>query len=326
MALIGVIIPVYNVERYIHQCIESVINQSFKDIEIILVNDGSTDNSGKICDDYAKKDSRINVIHKENGGLSDARNAGIKNATAKYLLFLDSDDYWMDDSLIEISEYAKSDIDIVFLTSTKLFEKENKIEKEFEMLDEESIKNKSQEEVFRYLSKVDKFPVSACTKLIKRELILKENLYFEKGLLSEDIDWSTKLLLKASKYDVCNTNFYVYRKQRSESITDSVKLKNVKDLLYIINKWVNKCDNKEVDKVLINPLLGLYAYEYTILMGHIYSINKHERSQIIDDIKCLKRILHYSTSKKTKLVRNVCNLIGFNNTAYLLNAYIKYKN
>ena len=91
--LISIIIPVYNVEKYLDKCINSVLMQTYKNIEILLINDGSTDSSGQICESYAKKDSRIKVIHKENGGLSDARNVGIEHSTGSYIMFVDSDDY-----------------------------------------------------------------------------------------------------------------------------------------------------------------------------------------------------------------------------------------
>lgn len=325
MPIISVIIPVYNVEQYLNQCIDSVLNQGVEDIEIILVNDGSTDNSGNICDEYAKKDSRIIVIRKENGGLSDARNYGINKAKGKYILFLDSDDFWMENSLKEIYEISKEENDIVFLTATKLFEKSNKIQASFESLEKDKIKGKSKEDVFDYLAKSDKFPVSACTKLIKRDLIKNNNLFFEKGLLSEDIDWSTRLLLKSEKFDVCDVDFYVYRKQRDNSITDSIKLKNVSDLFYIIKKWYIKCNNNELNTKLVNNLLALYSYEYTILMGHLYTIEKQERKQLIKEIKTIKDILKYSKSKKIKLIKNLSKIIGFNNTCRLLNLYIRSK-
>ena len=90
---ISVIVPVYNVEQYLERCVDSIINQTYKNLEIILVNDGSTDNSGQLCDELAKKDDRIRVIHKKNGGLSDARNVGIDEAEAELIGFIDSDDY-----------------------------------------------------------------------------------------------------------------------------------------------------------------------------------------------------------------------------------------
>ena len=272
MSLIGVIIPVYNVEKYLNQCVDSVLNQKFKDIEVILIDDGSKDNSGEICDYYKEKDSRIKVIHKENGGLSDARNVGIKVCSSEYILFLDSDDYWMDNCLEEIANFTKNNIDIVFLTAAKYFEQTGKVEEKFETLDREKVRNKSKEEVFSYLSSSEKFPVSACTKLIRRELITKNNLYFEKGLLSEDIDWSTRLLLKANKFDVCYANFYIYRKQRQGSITNGIKLKSVQDLLYIIKKWSNKCENNEIEPTINESLLSLLSYEYSILLSNIFSI------------------------------------------------------
>lgn len=95
--LISVIVPIYNVEKYLARCVDSIVNQTYKDFELILVDDGSPDNSGKICDEYAKKDSRIKVVHKKNGGLSDARNAGMAVATGEYISFIDSDDYVSDD-------------------------------------------------------------------------------------------------------------------------------------------------------------------------------------------------------------------------------------
>ena len=98
---ISVIVPVYNVEQYLERCVDSIINQTYKNLEIILVNDGSTDNSGKLCDELAKRDDRIRVIHKENGGLSDARNTGIEEAEADLIGFIDSDDY-IDENMYEL--------------------------------------------------------------------------------------------------------------------------------------------------------------------------------------------------------------------------------
>ena len=98
--LISVIVPVYNVEKYLNKCIDSIINQTYKNLEIILVDDGSQDSSGKICDEYTKKDNRIKVIHKENGGVSSARNIGLNNATGEWIAFIDADD-WVDEEYLQ---------------------------------------------------------------------------------------------------------------------------------------------------------------------------------------------------------------------------------
>ena len=107
MCKVSVIVPVYNVEDYIRECLDSLINQTLTDIEIILVDDGSKDLSGTICDEYAKKDCRIKVIHKENGGQSSARNAGLKVSTGEYILFVDSDDYIVENTLETLLNEAK---------------------------------------------------------------------------------------------------------------------------------------------------------------------------------------------------------------------------
>ena len=120
--LVSIVVPVYNVEKYLKRCVDSIINQSYNNIEILLVDDGSTDSSGKICDDYLKKDSRIKVIHKQNGGLSDARNFGIDKSTGDYLSFIDSDDWIEKDMIMNLFNSIineKSDISIEFMIIKK---------------------------------------------------------------------------------------------------------------------------------------------------------------------------------------------------------------
>ena len=111
--MVSIIIPVYNVKPYLKRCVESVLNQSYTDFESILVDDGSTDGSSVICDEYLERDSRIRVIHKENGGLSDARNAGIKAAVGEYILFVDSDDFLNTDALDTLTKEIRPGVDII---------------------------------------------------------------------------------------------------------------------------------------------------------------------------------------------------------------------
>lgn len=119
---ISIVIPVYNVEKYLQECVDSVVKQSYKNIEIILVDDGSKDNSPKLCDELAKTDDRIKVIHKENGGLSSARNAGMKVITGDYFVFLDSDDYWTDLDFLKkiVNDKLIMNPDIIILDIQKI--------------------------------------------------------------------------------------------------------------------------------------------------------------------------------------------------------------
>lgn len=125
--LISIIVPVYNVEEYLPKCLDSIINQTYKNLEIIVVNDGSTDNSGKICDEYGERDYRIMVIHKANRGVSSSRNIGIKNASGEYILFVDSDDEIEKDYVnVMARAVTNSDCDLVISNITDIFNKTEK--------------------------------------------------------------------------------------------------------------------------------------------------------------------------------------------------------
>ena len=180
MEKISIIVPVYNVEKYLKKCIDSIINQTYKNIEIILVDDGSKDSSGRICDEYIEKDKRIVTIHKKNGGLSDARNEGIKKATGKYLSFIDSDDYIEENMIGNLyKSIIENDSDIS--TCAKIIEYSNK----------KIIKNNksnfciNNNEAMKRMLTFDEIDTSACDKLFKKDLFL--NIKFPVGRYYEDI-------------------------------------------------------------------------------------------------------------------------------------------
>lgn len=201
--LISVIVPIYNVEKYLRKSIDSLINQSYKNIEIILIDDGSTDNCCTICDEYAIKDSRIKVIHKENGGLSDARNKGIDIAKGKYITFIDSDDYvelnYIDILYNTIIKY-KADISIV--GHRVWYEKNN-----FERAWYKEYVNKPKEILEKILYD-DGIDLSAWAKLYKTELF--KQIRFPKGRIFEDSATTYKLVDKSEKIAVNSIPLYNY--------------------------------------------------------------------------------------------------------------------
>lgn len=208
--MVSIIIPVYNVEKYLVECIESVINQSFSDLEIILVDDGSTDESGNICDKYALKDKRIKVIHKENGGLSSARNVGIEMATGELYTFIDSDDYIAKDmveQLVYTLKTTDSDISVCALAK-----EENELDENINTCIEVFPKS----ETIKYILKEKKILTSACSKLYKKELFNK--IRYPNGLIYEDLGTTYKLVELSKKIAFTNTKKYYYR-TNSDSIT-----------------------------------------------------------------------------------------------------------
>lgn len=198
--LVSVIVPVYKVEKYLSNCIESVINQTYSNWELILVDDGSPDNCPKICDDYAAGNNRIKVIHKSNGGLSSARNAGMKVMTGDYVTFLDSDDFLHKDALQILMGYAANyDAQIVQCNFVRGSETEFPQWKE-----REEVREYDNHTVFtRFAANI-----IMCGKLYKRDIL--DGIVIPEGIINED-DWTTwKLYYRASRTVVANRPLYYY--------------------------------------------------------------------------------------------------------------------
>ena len=216
--LISVIIPVYNVEDYLHYAIESLEKQTYKNFEIILVNDGSTDDSGKLCDEYSKKYSNVRVFHKENGGLSDARNFGVQQAKGEFTTFLDPDDYlevYSLELLVGIQEMYNCDIVSTRVKATELYNVYSNYS-----LTEEDFKNVvlMDRDVFLEEAFYDKVAtVSACGKLYRRSIL---EIPFPKGRIYEDLYIVSEHVAKANKIVHTPIQIYNYYK-RQGSIVNS---------------------------------------------------------------------------------------------------------
>lgn len=190
--LVSIVVPIYNVEDYLTKCVDSVINQTYKNLQIILVDDGSKDSSSSICDEYLKKDSRIEVIHKENGGLSDARNVGMKYVKGDYTFFLDSDD-WIDEKIIEklLTLIIEYDADIAVSNYYYTYEDRNDIANK---IDDDMCFEK--EDAMKALLQNDIVKNFAWGKLYKTNLLCSNE--FPKGKLFEDVYWTHVI------FDRCN--------------------------------------------------------------------------------------------------------------------------
>ena len=214
--LISVIVPVFNVEKYLERCVETIVNQTYKNLEIILVNDGSTDNSGELCDELAKKDNRIKVVHKENGGLSDARNTGERESTGEYIIFIDSDDYIHHEMLNTLyTQIVEKNADVSICGVMNVYSNSetpqcSDINMDF-VCDKEGF-------LKEYLIG-EKIPGSICNKLLKKSIANK--LEFPVGKIYEDAFYHYDLINHADKY-VVSTKPYYYYFHRGDSITNHI--------------------------------------------------------------------------------------------------------
>lgn len=227
---ISIIIPVYNVEKYLRRCLNSIINQTYKDIEIILVDDGSTDNSGKICDEYKEKDNRIVVIHKENGGLSDARNAGIDIAKGKYIGFIDSDDFAdirMYEILYNNLKNTDSDLSICNLYQ---FSDEKEV---YGTEDNEKITIYNKKEFFENMYNDPLNFVVAWNKLYKKEIF--DNIRYPKGRVVEDSAVLHYIIDKCEKIVITNLEL-IYYFYRNDSILHNPKYNLIDELDFVYDR------------------------------------------------------------------------------------------
>lgn len=259
--LISIIVPIYNVEKELSRCVDSILKQTYKNIQIILVNDGSKDNSPKICEEYKKKDLRVNVIHKNNGGLSDARNCGIDLAIGQYILFVDSDDYLELDSCERfINSLGKKRVDIVIGEAKKINGKNISFLKHTNLIEGRVY---SSEEYIEQAIRNFEWYAPVWLNMYRREFLLENSLYFKKGILHEDMQILPKLFLKAKDVLYMNYCFYNYD-IREGSITQSrIKSKNIDDLMNIYEEWkstFNKIDNIKLKRLLYGILVKQYLF------------------------------------------------------------------
>lgn len=219
MPLISIIIPIYNVEAYIAKCLDSVLEQSSDDIEIICVNDASPDNSRSIVVEYQKDHANLKLIDRENGGLSAARNTGIKHATGKYLLFLDSDDYLSKNVTGQMfNQMEDENLDVLLGNILWVYEN-GQIAKE-KLITKVINGVKTGEEYFNTLIENDYYVPMAYNALCRRDFILENSLFFKEGYVYEDEMWTPEVLLKAEKVNGCALYHYNYN-QRANTIINS---------------------------------------------------------------------------------------------------------
>ncbi len=319
--LISIVIPVYNVEKQLRECVNSVLKQTYKKIEIILVDDGSPDNCPLICDEYEKTDARVKAIHQKNGGLSNARNRGMKEAQGEYLLFLDGDDYYCEENAIEklVDRIKITKADVLNFSYVKYYEDTNQKIEYFMDIENMPTEFDEKKQQLEYMEKFNLYIASACNKMIRRNLLSKE-MMFEEGVYSEDIYWCAKLLLKAGSVDFVCENFYYYR-QRRDSIRHTIDDKKCEDLCNNIIKCFELRENDVDSKQFMNKYL---AFQYgTFFLVQAQATNKQK--ECINKLKNYKWILKFHGNNQKLLCLYIgCKIVGYRAMCGLIrNLYYK---
>lgn len=330
---ISIIVPIFNVEKYLERCILSIINQTYQNIEIILVNDGSTDQCIKICEKYLKKDKRIILINKENGGLSDARNAGLAKATGDYVLFVDSDDLIELDSCEKFIEKIEryGEIDII-TSNAKVINENNQNYLRHSHFAQEV--KKTGLEYLEHEIKNKTMSMAAVLNLYKLSFLKKSNLSFKKGILHEDEEFTPRVFLKASTVIHMNYDFYNYI-LRDNSISQTKNLtKNATDLyntLYELEKIYDNDVPKNSNGILKDSLCDKYLFmaqsmhetniEYNIDFDEDFLIRTafSKKNKIKSRIFSFNKSLYFFINDLKKVCLNdIKNMVNSKNIFYTI--------
>lgn len=317
---VSFIIPVYNVEKYLHECIRSILSQSYQDIEVILVDDGSKDKSPAICDAFVNFDKRVSVVHKKNGGLSDARNCGLQKAEGDYVIYIDGDDFWVDERALErLLDVVKTHQDCDFIGyNCSYYYPSTNVFKPWVEYDNQLSNSTDGSNALVALVKSGTFPMSACLKIMKRDFLIKNELYFVNGQIAEDIPWFINLLEKCDKCCFINQYIYAYRQNVQGSITNVGGDKSFRSLFEIVKTEAKKIDGRSFNKEAKQALMSFLAYELSILLTY-----PNIDSKTYHELKSYSWLLNYDTNPKVKQVKRVKKILGLFLTVKLLKLYQK---
>lgn len=317
---VSFILPIYNVEKYLSECVESILVQTYRDFEILLVDDGSPDNCPALCDEWAKKDSRIKALHKSNGGLSDARNYGLEHAQGDYVVFVDSDDFWVNkDCLQRLMNVVDAHPECDFIGfNCSYYYSDTKTYNKWVAYDESLSKPTDKDTVLRSLVASGTFPMSACLKVLKRKALLDMELRFIKGTIAEDIPWFIDLLDGSKKCMFVNQYIYAYRQNVAGSITASGNPKSTSDLFTIVKNEVNKMNERSFSKEAKDSLYSFLAYEFCFLLTS--DMPKGMKRELLQ----YKWLLNYTANPKVRKATFVNKLFGIMVTELVLKLYTNY--
>lgn len=316
--LISVIIPVYNVESFLDECLQSVMTQNYQNLELILINDGSTDNSGKLCDFYQAKDDRIIVIHKENEGISIARNIGLNVAKGEYIFFVDSDDFLEKDCIQKFIQNLEKKIDVYLCSYNRIYpSEENRIFNRFERLGYHQIGTGQQ--ILTKMYEKNFYECSVWANIYSRKFLIENNLLFNPDLsIHEDEAWFIKILLLSDKVKILDLLIYNTRAGRINSLCNTTHYKNCLAKIYLSDIVLQDCNSIEIEKNLKKRIDLAMTSFYLHGICEINQFSLPEKMEVFNVAKQKKYILSRAVSLKQKLSVNILRVFGFKYGSYIL--------
>ncbi len=320
---ISVIIPVYNAKKYLERCINSILQQTFKDMEVILVDDGSTDGSGALADRLSAQDLRARVIHQKNMGISSARNTGIQAAQGEYIIFIDSDDEWLiNDGLERILKESPIGCDMIVFNIANIWRSDRHIVPKQDY-DLETIKKlSSPQAIFSYLVKSQKLCITSWTVIIRRSLLIDNNILFKENLVvAEDLDWSLHIWQVIKHVSFHNLHFYGWH-HRPGSLSQTISIRSFRSNDQIFSFWKEQCKNNCVNKEAISIYL---ANRWVNSSCNYTSLAHSEKREALYILKAHQDLLYSGETTKARVSSRLVTLFGVEYTCIILGTYRKLR-
>lgn len=317
----SIIIPAYNVENYIEECLDSILQQDCKDCEIIIVDDGSKDGTGKICDQYKEKYEAVRVFHQENQGQSSARNYAIQNARGKYLLFVDSDDMIVKQCLGKFKAYIaeNQDYDVIIMRRTTINSCDGNLVECQYRFDYDKFSSMHVADILTEIDTYQDFWFGPWVFCCNKEFVCENKYFFYQGIVHEDEEWIPKIILNASSVGFWNGLFYCNRIDREGSTTASLSIKRLFDRLKIVELLEKDFPCEKYEKKIVD---AVQLRRCKLVFGVLCEVNRYRKDDEIEKLlnKTKKSICILKMSKKTihKVAFFGVTLIGVKTTSYLL--------
>lgn len=314
---LSIIIPVYNVESYLAQCLDSIISCTFSSYELILVIGDSSDQSNLICDDYACRYSQVSIRKQDGTGLSDARNCGVRIAQGEYIMFVDSDDYILTaafDKTISAFFSMKNKAYDILVSDFSLVNGKNKIYSQRNQIRESEAIIEDCTYLKHFLMSKGNY-WNVWRYIYRREFIMANQLIFKENYKSEDIDYSTKVLLASKQCCFYHNPYYCYRVRREGSLVNDIKMQNVDDLMDILDESIHnilKCPDFPYTSIIINKLLIEYLFSFLL----IRDIAPGEAAATCQKIKSKMHLL--KATPRGRFLHFVISILGIRFIAWLL--------
>lgn len=312
----SVIIPVYNARDTLGKCLSSIAMQNFSDYQVLIVNDGSGDESLAVAAEFAARDERFRVYSIDHHGPGAARNAGLTHAEGDYVLYMDADDYWVcPDLLQELADRIGTEpADVYMYQMAKITEDGTELKRytkpPFALAD----KVVELKEVYQDLVKDGQTLASACNKCVRRSLLLEKDIRFREDVIGEDIDWVLRLFSHTETVCLLNLRAYAYIQRKIPTRSTQKGAHN--DLVTIVADWARRCEAGEV--IHSQAVKGLVAFQYAICLGHDRDLTPENKGLMRRNT----HLLQYGLDRKTKLTYGFFQVFGYDLTAAALGLYL----